>query len=74
MTNRKLPRPEPRSSRPPVPVAVTLRGRTEWLAWLDRFCVAIDHLGIGIERTRAIDYALRRLAQELGLPEPPPRT
>lgn len=68
-----LGRPKARTPKPITPVAVTLRGKAEWVAWLDRLCSVVDSLGVGVERTQVIDYALKRLALELKFPEPPPR-
>ena len=66
-------RPKAAVPNRPVPVAVTLRGRAEWVAWLDSLCVSLDTLGTGIERTQAIDYALKSLAERQGFAAPPSR-
>jgi hypothetical protein len=66
-------RPKAKAPKPITPVVVTLRGKPEWVNWLDRLCSVVDQLGVGVERTQVIDYALKRLAQQINFPEPPPR-
>ncbi len=47
---------------------VTFEASPEWVAWADRFA---DQLTLS--RTATIDQAMRRLATDLGFPEPPPK-
>lgn len=48
--------------------------KPEWLAWLDDFRSAVPTPdGIKLDRSGAIDYALRLAAEKLKKPLPPPR-
>jgi hypothetical protein len=68
-------RPKLAAPKPPTPIAMTIRGGQEWQDWLDGVCEAVrKEKGLGkIDRTVAVDVALRLLAEKLGLPEPPDR-
>lgn len=66
-------RPKATNPKPVAPVAVTLRGRQEWVDWLESACASIDTLGTGIDRTQLFDVALRLLAEKHGLSAPPSR-
>ncbi len=61
------------AARPAPTGGVSIRGSDEWLAWVDRIGVAIDTLHVGLERTQVIDYALRRLAEEVKVDGAPSR-
>ena len=66
----------PGGPKPRTPIAVTIRAVPEWESWIDSMCVALGKnagLRTGIERTQAIDVALSKLANALGLPEAPAR-
>jgi hypothetical protein len=84
MANRRSPvqpstpkRGRPKSANPKTrkPVAVTLRGGEDWVAWLDRLCETLARES-GMpkpDRTAAIDYALSIVATQRGVEPAPPR-
>ncbi len=47
---------------------VNFEASHEWIEWADRFA---DRLTLS--RAATIDQAMRRLATDLGFPEPPPK-
>jgi hypothetical protein len=72
------PRGRPKSSNPKgrEPIAITIRGNPEWIAWLDGFIDALKkHSGLAfaMDRTVAIDLALARTAKDIGYTDPPAR-
>lgn len=68
-------RPKLAKQKPPTPIAMTIRAGKPWQDWLDTVCEGVKkEKGMGrIERTEAVDVALRLLAEKLGMPAPPDR-
>ena len=68
-------RPKLAVASQPTPIAITIRANAAWREWMDRLCEELKtrkEMG-KVERTEAIDAALRLLAKDLGLPFPPDR-
>jgi hypothetical protein len=71
------PRGRPKATNPKgrTPIVMTVRGSDDWTRWLDEICETLkQQTGLGkVDRTDALDVALKDLAARLGLGRPPDR-
>jgi len=68
-------RPRAATPKPALPIVLTVRGRDEYLGWLEGLADKLARsIGVAkVERTLVYDKAMADLARALGHPEPPSR-
>jgi hypothetical protein len=68
VATKKQPAKRAKKIVPSQPIAITIRGSSDWKGWLEEFAARMR-----TKPTAVIDLALAKLAHQEGFREPPPR-